>query len=307
MTPHILQSPLWQHFQELQGAETFTAEGLDWSFLAILDHTPLGNYLFVPYGPFLRQKSALNSALEALSKLAAQKNAFFIRIEPTIPFSPAEMAKFGLKKTTNIDPEHTWTLDLTPSSEQILAQMKQNNRNLYKNHAKKGLSFVSTQNPEKISFLTQLLAQVSQHNHFSPHQEKYLKNQLIAGFSTLYLAKLENQVIAAALVYDDPSTRYYAHAAADYEHRKLSAGTSLLVQIILDAKKIGKTSFDFWGVTTSENPQHPWYGFSKFKRSFGGKLTTYSGTYDLPLKKSRYFTYSLLRPINRSLQKIRHH
>ena len=304
MKPHFLQSSAWQHFQELQGAKTFTAKGPNWSFLAILDHTPLGNYLFVPYGPFLSEKKALKSALQALTRLAYEKNAFFIRIEPTLLFSRGSMRKFGLRKTTNIDPEHTWILNLEPSETEILAQMKQNNRNLYKNHAKKGLSFSSTQDPNQIHILSQLLAQVSQHNHFSPHHENYLKNQLEAGFATLYFANFNRQVIAAALVYDDDDTRYYAHAAADYSHRKLSAGTSLLVQIILDAKKNGQTRFDFWGITPSNDPKHPWYGFTKFKQSFGGEILNYSGTYDLPIKKLNYVTYSLLRPINRKIQKI---
>ena len=44
--------------------------------------------------------------------------------------------------------------------------------------------------------------------------------------------------------------------------------------MIIDAKHNGRKKFDFWGVTTSEDPNHPWYGFTKFKKSFGGELVT---------------------------------
>ena len=92
---------------------------------------------------------------------------------------------------------------------------------------------------------------------------------------------------------------------ADYEHRKYNAGIILLIKMILDAKANGRKFFDFWGVTTSEDPKHPWYGFSKFKMSFGGKLLTFTGTYDLPINKNKYRLYSLLRPINKLKRKIK--
>ena len=74
--------------------------------------------------------------------------------------------------------------------------------------------------------------------------------------------------------------------------------------MIFDAKAAGKKIFDFWGITTSEDPKDPWYGFSKFKKSFGGYQIDYAGTYDLPINKVKYLAYSLLRPINKFKRKI---
>ena len=36
---------------------------------------------------------------------------------------------------------------------------------------------------------------------------------------------------------------------------------------------------------------HPWAGFTKFKRSFGGHDVTFAGAWDLPLQHSRYWLY----------------
>ena len=110
---------------------------------------------------------------------------------------------------------------------------------------------------------------------------------------------------AAALVYDYDGVRYYAHAAADYEHRKLRAGTVLLVQMILDAARAGQQTFDFWGITTSTDPEHPWAGFTQYKKSFGGRQVDYAGTWDLPLNKRKYQLYKTLRQVNLRVRKLR--
>ena len=98
MEMHFLQTPAWQKFQEDEGRKVFREKSEKFEYMAILRHTKLGNYLFVPYGPVLKDKKALKPALESLKKLAAEQNAIFIRIEPTLPFTEAEMTKNGLKK-----------------------------------------------------------------------------------------------------------------------------------------------------------------------------------------------------------------
>lgn len=305
MTPHFLQTDTWKSFKEIGGAITFKDASEHWSYIAYLEKTPLGSYLFTPYGPTLNKKSDLGSALKSLKTLAKSSGSLFIRIEPTQQITQSDIKKYHLKKTKNQNPEHTLILNLTPSPDELLNNMKQNNRNLYRNYIKKGIKIKKTQNPNKISILTHLIAGVSAHNHFHAHDQAYLKSQLASGFATLYIAELDQKPIAASLVYDTPTTRIYAQAAADYQHRKLSAGTILVIQMIMDAKQSGQKYFDFWGITLSENPKHPWYGFTKFKKSFGGEVVTYSGTYDLPIRKIRYRLYSIIRAINLGIRRLK--
>ncbi|MBR3163833.1 peptidoglycan bridge formation glycyltransferase FemA/FemB family protein [Candidatus Saccharibacteria bacterium] len=307
ITQHFLQSPAWQEFQESEGRQTFRLNGSDFDALAILTPTKLGNYLFVPYGPSVASKIGLNNALEALRSLGTQKNAIFIRIEPLDPLEPSQIAHFNLKKTKNIEPQATQILDLTPPADTILKNFSSTNRNRYRNYAKKGLSTRTSKNPDDIAILADLLKGVSANNHFTPHAASYLKNQLKFPFATLYIADYtdENQKktpIAASLVYDDSTTRYYAHAAADYAHRKLSPGNIIVAKMIMDAKDIGKQYFDFWGITLSEDKTDPWYGFTEFKRSFGGTPKIYAGTYDLVINSAKYHAYTALRMINRSFR-----
>ncbi len=312
MKEHFLQSHLWEDYEYLENQTTFRLKGNGFSAMAVLERTLLGNYLFCPYGPTVSAKNPtelrrnFRKALSALTNLAKEQNAFFVRLEP--PFADIksrELKKeFHLKKSHDIDPAHTWVLDLTQSETKIFADMEKEKGRLWRNCYKKGITIRQTKNPAEIDILTRLLKQVGNQNHFIPQKQTHLQNQMCAGFATLYIAELNGSPIAAALVYDYNGVRYYAHAAADYEHRKLAAGSILLVQMIVDAKRAGMQSFDFWGITTSDNPNHPWYGFTQFKKSFGGQQVDYAGTWDLPTQSLRYFLYTIVRKLNRLRRRL---
>lgn len=317
MKPHFLQSPTWETYQKLEHTETMRLGTPDFSALALLKTTPVGNYLFCPYGPTIsdgtpdEQKTYFEAALHELKALATRHQAFFVRIEPTFPldtddspFTTADFERLGLKKSHNIEPAHTWTIDLTAPEETILKQMRGSNVQYWRSHAKKGLKIRQTQDPSEISILSSLLQGIASKDHFTPQDEAHLRHQLEASFATLYIAELNGQPLAASLVYDSDNTRFYAHAATSDANRKIAAGTVLLVQMILDAKAKGQQTFDFWGVTTSDDRSHPWYGFTQYKKSFGGELVTYAGTWDLPIDKTRYRLYTIIRSLNRLKRKI---
>ncbi len=314
MKQHLLQSREWEDYEKSEGQKTFRVGGEGFSALAVLKNTMLGNYLYCPYGPTIDYDSAdkcrqnFERALEALKKLAKEQGAFFIRVEPTFDvMSDAELKALGLEKSKDIDPAHTWVLNLAKMSrEELLAGIEKRKLRHWRTHENKGIKLRQTQNPEEITILTKFLSGLGERDKFTPQNEAHLKGQLKAGFATLYVAELEGEPIAAALIYDHDGVRYYAHAATDEEHRKLMAGTIILIQMIVDAKESGMETYDFWGITTSEDPKHPWYGFTQYKKSFGGEQVDYAGTWDLPVKKARYSLYKIVRKINRAKRKIHH-
>ncbi|MDR0397617.1 MAG: peptidoglycan bridge formation glycyltransferase FemA/FemB family protein [Candidatus Nomurabacteria bacterium] len=341
MEKHFLQSESWKKFQESLGKQVFEDSGSGWGFLATLETTPFGSYLYLPYGPTSQDDNTFQGALKALKSLAHQQDVLFIRIEPTNGVSASTLEYEGFVRIKEINPEHTWVLNLEQSREAILAGMKQNNRNLFNTYKSKSITIHHTSNTKKIVYLTSLLAGVATHNKINTHSATYLSKQMSEAGAILYYAVLNDPnltsasifsqeksgltntvttgmrnvsgsddsesapaIIAAALVYDSPTTRYYAHGAADHEHRKLGAGTALLAQMIIDAKDKGLKTFDFYGITESADPHHPWYGFTKFKKSFGGEPRNHLGTWDLPLKKARYRAFTHLRAANRKLRKL---
>ena len=93
-------------------------------------------------------------------------------------------------------------------------------------------------------------------------------------------------------------------SAADLDYRKLPATVALLTEAIFDAKEQGISKFDFWGIAPDgADKSHPWYGFTDFKKSFGGYAVHYQGTYDIIETPLKYKLYQKSRKINRLLRR----
>jgi lipid II:glycine glycyltransferase (peptidoglycan interpeptide bridge formation enzyme) len=273
--------------------------------MAIRESGTLNTRLYTPYGPEVTSLQAFDESIASLMKTAREQHVTFVRVDPVGAITAADLQARGFKPLTyqQLQPDHTQVIDLRQSKDEIFADMSQNSRNITKNIHKKGVTIRKSTNPADITILTSLLAGVASRNHIRTHDERYFSLQAETlfplGAATLFIAELEGTPIAAALVYDSDDTRTYAHAAADDAYRKLSAGTALLGAMILDAKECGLTTFDLYGITESDDPKHPWYGFTKFKKSFGGTPLAYVGTWDLPINKPGYWLYQTLARLMR--------
>ncbi len=349
MNDPLQQTKLWQKLQNDLGETTIFEETNDYTILAIEKQTKFGTYFYLPYGPALHPgkkltkdskksakttenstqptpaalKKAAKAAYQALERLAKQKSATFIRIEP----QAAQTAKFwanlpNSQKTKDLSPKETWVLDITPDQADIIHGFSQGTRTRYNQFARKGLSVSSTKDPAKIKYLVNLQHKLAKVKKIGTFSEKYLRTELVQDFATLYLVHYheddstqqkpntkKDKIIAASLFFDYEDTRFYMQSAADSDYKKLPGTVALLTTAIFDAKEKGLKKFDFWGIAPTDGsgniPKgHPWAGFTKFKQSFGGYEVDYCGTYDLVFKPVQYRLYQLARRGNRFLRKI---
>ena len=115
----------------------------------------------------------------------------------------------------------------------------------------------------------------------------------------------DGEIIAASLFFDYQGTRFYMQSAANLDFKHLPATVALLSHAIFSAMEDGLKTLDFWGIAPENaNASHPWYGFTEFKKSFGGYEKIYAGTFDYLINPRKYHLYSLLRKINRIKRKI---
>ncbi len=309
---HFLQSEAWGAFQESLGRTVIHRSGDGWEYRAILESGTGNTRLYLPYGPSYTTEDALRAAINDLHIVAREYKADFVRVEPQDDSSVSTLQELKFRRVTyqQLNPEHTLVLNLTQDEAVLLAGMKPNTRNLVRTYANKGLRIEKSQDPADILVLTSHLRHVARRNHIQTHSEAYFKAQaaslLPTGNAALYIAKLADtgEPIAATLVYMDDATAYYAHAAADDSYRRLNAPAALLGYAIIDAKRSGKTSFDFYGITTGSDPNHPWAGFTKFKKSFGGEEVAYAGAWDLPIRWHKYAFYRIYQTVYRRLRSL---
>lgn len=301
MNVPITQSREWQNLQIDLNETSFFESKDEYQYLAIKKNTPVGSYLYLPYGPVAKDKSTLKKALSSLEELGKNEHALFIRIEPQIKDFLSIKPK-SAKKTKDLSPKETWQLDLTGSEEDLKAKLPSRLLRYYKNHEKNGIIVETSKNLKDIHYLLNLQKALASKKGISTFSEKYLETELKQDFATLYLVKHTNEetkkteVVAAGLVFDDKTTRYNLQGAQNDTGRSLHATGILTIRLILDAYEKGLKTFDFWGIAPEGAPKnHPWAGFTNFKKTFAGYEVDYAGTYDIVLSPAKYKLYKILR------------
>jgi lipid II:glycine glycyltransferase (peptidoglycan interpeptide bridge formation enzyme) len=304
LAAHFLQGRAWALFQEARGKKIFYAAGTHWSWLAILEENRFGSRLYTPYGPTATSPAGLKNALGSLLSCGAASGVDFIRIEPHAPQAKKMLKGYPAKHAhRDIQPKHTLIKDLDHSEEALYSEMASTNRRLYRRAEESGFSFDRRNDPAAIRIFLDMIHEVAARTGIQPHSDEYfttMANVLLPQkAATLFVTYHNKKPVASCIVFEDATTRYYAHAATAESARKLQPGVPLMGHIIFDAKAQGRLHFDYYGVAPPHSENHTWAGLSQFKRSFGGHEVEYSGTWEIPIKKARYQAYRLLRRIRK--------
>jgi lipid II:glycine glycyltransferase (peptidoglycan interpeptide bridge formation enzyme) len=312
----FLQSSAWAEFQNSLGFKIHLLEGRGWSCLLIERRNRLGRYLFAPYGPTLSDAKSLPDCLQELKSFARAQSVHWLKLEPVAEQTEPALLATQLKKNGfrpadhDVDPHLTRILDLKPSEDEILAGISQSTRSLIrKNSRENTLTFRTSDDPADIRLFLEMLHQVVQRNQIYFFNDDYFVKQagvlMPKGMMHLELAYHGDVPVAAAIMQDFGETSAFAFAASKAEARQLNGSALLLWQSLLNAKSRGCGKMDLFGIAPDDAPpSHPWFGFSAYKRKFGGEVIERSGTWDLPLSQ-RYGLYRKAQAANKRIRRLR--
>jgi hypothetical protein len=296
----ILQSRPWGRFQQVLGRELYWAEGDGWRWLASLRVSRGLRYLLANYGP-AGEGSALPVAIDSLLAAGREAGVDFVRIEPQVDLSVVQLRRLGGVNIAELDPEHTRIVDLTKEEATLRTELGSSHRNRVNGTERRGIHIRQTADPADFDQFLQMLHDTAAHSRviFWPDTFfRQLHDSLGPEIVHMYIAEVEGQPVASAMFYDWGNTRYYAHAGAYQErNRKIKASVSLVWQALIDAKAAGLQRYDLWGVAPEGDSAHRLAGISEFKAGFGGQQVTYCGTWDIPLKPSKYRLYGVYRKL----------
>jgi peptidoglycan pentaglycine glycine transferase (the first glycine) len=320
----FLQSWNWGEFQKMMGNKIWRLGVYDNNELAAVCLTSLikakrGTFLLIQHGPITKHEVAsikyevLKILLEKLKQIDKEEKADFIRIAPILEKNEENEKIFhdlGFRKS----PMHasayeaTWKLDLSPSEDDLLKNMRKTTRYLIR-QAQNNPDIVIEKSvkAEDLELYQNLNREVAKRQKFVPFSSEYIEKEF-AAFSgdnqaMLFFGKYKNEVAAAALIIFWSGIGFYHQAASDSKYAKLSIPYLLQWAAIKEAKKRGCVFYDFWGyVDPEKNPRHPWAGPTLFKIGFGGRAFAYLKTQDFPISR-KYWLILILE----KLRKIKRH
>lgn len=278
-----------------------------------------GTFLLISHGPVMKYKTEskkseiLKTLLEELKKTGKKEKADFIRISPIWERNEENMEifkKLGFKEAPiHIHPEVTWELNIEPSEEELLREMRKTTRYLIRQVQKNSeIEIYQNSNLNALEIFNRLYREIANRHRFIPFSFEYLKNEFLAFNSdnqiSIFLGKYKKEIVSGAIFIFWQNIGFYHHGASSSKYSKTPVSYLLLWEAIKEAKKRGCQKFNFWGIApTISNLRHPWAGLTFFKMGFGGYKKEYVRTQDFSLSKKYWliFLFEKLRRIKRGL------
>ena len=265
-----------------------------------------GSFIFIPHGPVLRQgyarQAILAELVKKLKEIAREEKAIFIRISPLLEDNEENWAlfkNFGFRPApTHIHAEVTWTLDLSPTQDELLMGMRKTTRNLIRRAEKEGVRVTISDSEEDVERFYKLYSYTSQKQHFTPFSLRYIQNEVRAfsvdGHVRIVLGWYKGEPQSGAVVLLYGTSAYYHHGASSFVYPKIPTAYAVQWAVIKEAKELGVKYYNFWGIAPDEQSKsHPWAGLTLFKKGFGGYRTDYLHAQDLPLSWKYWVTWSI--------------
>lgn len=300
---NFFQSQKWWDFQAALGEQVFAGSGDGWHYHGRLVKDSLGKYLYLPYGPVVRDERALREACAHARGAARSAGAYRLLVEPSLPITPETAKKNFATQRFGFNPSRSQIIDLELSADEIVAAMSTTRRKQHRGAARKGMHFYESTSREDFNVGVELLRASGETKSFKVRDETYFESfyehLLAPGTAKMFVAKQDDEIQVVAFVIDDDDTRYYLYVGRDLSNNSLQISAPFISFMILDAKEAGLKYFDLFGISASDEVEDSMTGFTVFKRTFGGKTVQYAGTWELGVNPLKYTARRVLDLVQR--------
>ncbi|MFP3041656.1 peptidoglycan bridge formation glycyltransferase FemA/FemB family protein [Treponema primitia] len=328
----FLQSGFWGSFKARFGwnARSFLVswegggDSIDLPLLVIRRPLAFGiSFAYVPWGPELppdffpgdSEKNELLRELALALKSLLPENTAFIRFDPPWYTAGAETPAPPIyppfsRSAADVQPPDTVLVDLRPPEADILRGMKPKWRYNIKLAEKRGVQVRHTGAEELDTFYT-LFRETAKRDGISIHSIGYYQTLFAhcAGYPgqelRLYLAEYKGKTLAANIVLFRNSIATYLYGASSNEERNRMASYALQWKAMADAKALGCTQYDLFGIPPNADTKHPMAGLYLFKTGFGGRIIHRPGSWDFTYKPLVRRVFSAAEALRKGIRTIK--
>lgn len=262
-------------------------------------------FYYIPDGPVLPDnpqvaRQVLETVLGAIDKRRAseEETVSHLRMEPRwekLPEPLENWRRVPAFEDPYMEPRDTLCVDLRPSEEAILAQMKPKGRYNIRLARRRGVEIVEDNSDEGVEDFFAIYEEMSERQGLNPKPFDYFES-LVSYLSTngkgsLLFAEYGGRRIATAIVVYFGGRATYFFGGSTGEHRNVMAPYLIHFEAMRKAKEMGCECYDFWGIAPTGASEHPWKDITAFKRKFGGHEVNLVPTLDHVYDESAYAIY----------------
>jgi lipid II:glycine glycyltransferase (peptidoglycan interpeptide bridge formation enzyme) len=282
---------------------------------------------YCPRGPLLdwSDRRLAEQILEDLRRVAAQYGAYALRIDPDLALG------YGLPEDGRPDPvglqlqsslesngwspaaeqvqfRNTMIIDLHPSEEELLADMKQKTRYNVRLAGRREV-MVRQGGREDFDLLYDMYAETSLRDGFAIRAKAYYHDAwglfLEAGKACPLIAEAGGEPIAAVVIFRHADRAWYLHGMSRHAQRDKMPNYLLQWEAIRWAKAQGCSVYDLWGAPDTFLELDPMWGVYRFKAGFNAQVVRTIGAWDLALRPGRYRLVTTILPRLMALMRLR--
>lgn len=288
---HFLQSKTWGEFKS---RHRWTPKPMMFGDIAVLllaRRSALGEILYVPKGPGIKDQEQLKQFIKAVKK--AHPPAVYIRIEPELEIEAATPKTLGLLPARQQVQKATVKVDLTAEEEQILASFKQKTRYNIRLAGRHGVKVEAVpSDPQHLEIMYSLMTTTRERAGYFLHSRRYFEDCwqsfAAAGQGQLLLAKHDDEVLAGIYLIKFGKKVWYKDGGSIRKKSEVMAPYALQWEAMRWAKAQGATTYDMWGVAPRGAENHIMSSLDQFKQGFNQEITEFIGTWDIVLKPGAY-------------------
>lgn len=299
------------------------------------------NIIYIPRGPVLdwRDLELSSQVLIDISDYAKINRGLFVKIDPdVIGMSPLSDKSYSYGKAIKnlleakdwkfsrdqIQFQNTLVINLTPTEEELLGNMKQKTRYNVRLAARKGVN-VRIGGIEDIELLYKIYAETALRDSFTIRNKEYysdvwgsfIKNTSdgkindsaqeanLLPVAEPLIAEVDGEPVAAVIIFRYGRKAWYLYGMSRELHREKMPNYLLQWEAIRRAKETGCHTYDLWGAPDKFIESDPLWGVYRFKEGLGGKVVQHIGAWDLPIRPVLYSLYTNTLPRILNLMRIR--
>ncbi len=270
----------------------------------------------IPHSPFSigylpRSVLPTTDVLRQLLEFGKKNNLIFVKLEPYVHYDVSfsidvlNENKNLLHSPHALFPEWTQVLDLRPTEEELMKNLKSKTRYNIRLAQKKGVIIREMFTDDGYSIFEKLYFETCKRQKYHGHTPFYHKTMWDALKETqahILVAFLDETPLAAYELLYFKKRFYYLYGGSSFLHKNAMAPNLLMWEAIKLGKTLGGETFDMWGsLPENYSDSHPWAGFTRFKEGYGTKFLRLSPSYDLVINPTVYKMYNLVYKIREKL------